>query len=513
MQEEPRIAQAYEALQAARRREADMAQALQQRYAREQQRGQVEMSIQQKRHALELQQRSLLDRQAECQQKEAALPALQQQADGLQRQLADIERHALRLGEVRSTGVALSFQLDHAMPQKQDAVRSEIGDYEGKRLLLESAEAHCPLCETALTEQERQRVIQKLKEEIEQRERHIRDMQDERQRLLAERQNLKATYRQLEQQIKSGRTLTQQLAAAQAGLDEAARARDRCAEVLRSLQAIDAQFTTGAYAREDLARLERLNGDIERLAYDAEAHQALREELSRLAEAETRHLNLQQVKTSLLSLNTQRQEVTREQAALHETLAADRFALAEQQELREIGDRLRRLDYQPERHALLRGKLQEQQDVERRYAQLETARQHMGDTRAALQGLEARQARSASEIKTLEEDRQRFEHEVQSLDAVRTEAAAAENLARALRERGRGHAPRPGPQPVAIRSLPAAAGRTAGAAAATTAGGVRTATLRRSRPRVRQERYPGNHDRKRHPRTGGRGQPHSLAGQ
>ena len=435
VQEEPRIAQAYEALQAARRREADMAQALQQRYAREQQRGEVEMSIQQKRHALELQQRSLLDRRAEYQKKEAALPALRLQADGLQQQLADVERHTLRLEEVRSTGVALSFQLDHGLPQKQDAVRSEIGDYEGKRLLLESAEAHCPLCETALTEQERQRVIQKLKQEIEQREQHIRDMQDERQHLLAEREKLKVTYRQLDQQIKAGRTLAQQLAAAQAGLDEAARARDLCAEVLRSLQAIDAQFTTGAYAREELARLERLNGEIERLSYDAEAHEALREKLSRLAEAETRHLNLQQAKTSLLALNTQRQEVTREQTALQETLASNRFALAEQQQLREISDRLQRLDYQPERHELLRCKLQEQQDVERRYAQLETARQHMGDTRAALQGLEARQGRSASEIKTLEEDRRRFEHEVQTLDTVRSEAAAAENLVRTLRER------------------------------------------------------------------------------
>ena len=435
VQEEPRIAQAYEALQAARRREADMAQALQQRYAREQQRGEVEMSIQQKRHALELRQRSLLDRRAEYQQKEAALPALRQQADGLQQQLADVERHTLRLEEVRSTGVALSFQLDHGLPQKQDAVRSEIGDYEGKRLLLESAEAHCPLCETALTEQERQRVIQKLKQEIEQREQHIRDMQDERQHLLAEREKLKVTYRQLDQQIKAGRTLAQQLAAAQAGLDEATRARDLCAEVLRSLQAIDAQLTTGAYAREELARLERLNGEIERLSYDAEAHEALREKLSRLAEAETRHLNLQQAKTSLLALNTQHQEVRREQAALQETLASNRFALAEQQQLREISDRLQRLDYQPERHELLRCKLQEQQDVERRYAQLETARQHMDDTRAALQGLEARQGRSASEVKTLEEDRQRFEREVQTLDTVRNEAAAAENLVRTLRER------------------------------------------------------------------------------
>ena len=435
VQQGPGIVQAFEALQATRQQEADMARTLQQRYAREQERGQVERSIQQKRHALELEQRSLLDRQEEYRHKEAALPAWQEQAEGLRLQLADTEKQALRLEEVRSTGVALSFQLDQALPQKHDALRSEIDDYEGKQRLLQSAEAHCPLCETALTEQERQRVMQKLKLEIQQRQQHIRDMQAERQRLEAQRRELKLTYRQLQQRVEAGRGITRQLAAAQAGLDEAMRARDRCAEVLQSLQAIDAQFASGAYARQDLERLERLNGDIERLAYDAEAHAALRHELARLAEAETRHAHLQQARTSLLALDAQHQELAREQAALQETLAANRFANDEQLELREICERLRRLDYRPEQHDLLRRKLHEQQDVERQYAQLESARQHLVDTRTALAGLDARQGRVAAEINTQEEQRHRLEQDVQWLDAVRAEAAGAEQRVGALRER------------------------------------------------------------------------------
>ena len=170
VQEEPGIVQAYEALQAARRRDAEMARTMQQRYVREQEKGQVELSIQQKRHALELEQRSLLDRQAEYRQKEAALPTWQEQAERLHVQLADVERQALQLEEVRATDATLTFQLDQALPQQHKTLRAEIKDYEGKHLLLESAEAHCPLCETALTEQDRHRVMRKLKLEIEQRE-------------------------------------------------------------------------------------------------------------------------------------------------------------------------------------------------------------------------------------------------------------------------------------------------------------------------------------------------------
>ena len=435
VQQGPRIAQAYEALLAVRRREGDMARTLQQRYAREQERGQVELNIQQKRHNLELEQRSLLDRREEYRQKEAALPVWRRQAEGLRLQLADAERQALRLEEVRSTGVALGFQIDQALPQKHDALRSEIGEYEGKRLLLESAEAYCPLCETALTEQERQGVMHKLQLEIERREQQVRDMQEERQRLLTQRQELKMTYRKLQQRIEADRAVAQELAAAQAGIDEAARARDLCAGVLRSLQEIDAQFKSGAYAQDDLTHLQRLNREIEQLAYDAEAHASLREELTRLAEAETRHLRLQQARSSLLALDIQRQELARELAALQETLISNRFAAGEQQELREVSDRLRLLDYRPEQHERLRLELQKQQDVERQFAQLETARQHLGDTRAALESLEARQARTESEIRTLEEDRTRIEREVRLIQSVRAEAASAEAFVVNLRER------------------------------------------------------------------------------
>ena len=146
--EEPCIVQAYEALQAARRRDGEIAQTLQQRYVREQEKGQIELSIQQKRHALELEQRSLLDRQKEYQRKEATLPTWQEQTEQLRQQLGNIEQQALQLEGVRAAGATLTFQLDHALPQKHDALRTEIRDYEGKRLLLESAEAHCPLCET-----------------------------------------------------------------------------------------------------------------------------------------------------------------------------------------------------------------------------------------------------------------------------------------------------------------------------------------------------------------------------
>ncbi|MDE0207289.1 MAG: SMC family ATPase, partial [Candidatus Tectomicrobia bacterium] len=435
LQDEPAIVQAYEQLRTARRGDAEMARTMQLRHVREQEKARVELSIQQKRHDLQLQQRSVLDRHNENRQKEAALPGQQEKAERLHRQLAVVDQQGQQLEETRATEATLTFQLTQALPLQHKALRTEIQEYEGKRRLLGGVEAHCPLCETPLTEGDRQRVMQTLRLEIEQREQRIRDLQDERSQLHARRQELRRTTEQLGKQVEHGKGLTRQLAAVQADIEEAKRARDQRVNDLDLLQDIDARLASGAYAREDLDHLERLNGELERFAYDPDAHEALRKKLDQLAEAETRHLQLEQVKAELRASNDLRRELAGQQVELREALASSQFATTEQREHRKVSERLLRLDYQPERHRLLRGKMQELQDVDRRFAQLETARQRLTESRTALQGLEARQSRTATEIKSLEGDRERIELEVRLIDPVRAEAASAEAVVANLRER------------------------------------------------------------------------------
>ena len=435
VQQEPGILQAYDALQTTRRQDAEMARTVQLRHAREQEKARVELSVQKKLHDLQLQQRSLLDRQKENSQKESSLPGWQERAQRLHRQLAVVEQQGQQLEEARATEATLAFQLAQALPQQHKTLRTEIQDYQGKRLLLDGADAHCPLCETPLSEQDRKRVMQALELEIQQRQQRIRDLQDERGQLQARQQDLRLTTERLGKQIEQGKGLTRQLAAVQAEIDEAVRARDHSANDLRQLQDIDARMASGDYAREDLARLEKLNGELEQLAYDPAAHEALRDKLAQLTEAEASHLRLQQAKADLGASNDQSRELARQQVDLREALASNRFALTEQRELREMSERLERLDYQPERHRLLRGKLQELQDAERRFAQLETARQRHSESRATLQGLEARQCRAESEIKALEGDRARIELEVRRIDPARADAASAEARVAHLRDR------------------------------------------------------------------------------
>ncbi len=435
LQNAPSIAAAYSALQEARQRDAAMAQTLQECYRLEQEKSQVEYRMQQKRHTLELEQRSLLDRQHDWQLKEAALPTLQRQVEDIQQQLTEVEQQTKRLEQIRTDGVAIRVQLETSMPQAQETLQKEIQEQEEKRVLLASAGAHCPLCEKTLTDQERRRVIQKLTQEVTRREARIQELQREQQQLLMQRQKLRLEYKQVEQQVAQRQSLEQQYAAVQASLAEATRARDNLVSVLQALQELDTRLTAGTYATEDLTRLRELSTALESLSYDKESHEAVQRTLVTLADAEVQQSRLQQVEAEFATLCCQRQEVVQQLTNLEQTLQSGQFAIVERLELQTVTECLERLGFSPAAHHALRQRIQEQQYVERQYMQLEAARAHLTEERAALHQLETRKQRVATDLATLEHEQRQYASELGALQGIRHEVARIEEQVRSLRER------------------------------------------------------------------------------
>lgn len=434
LQTGPRILQDYTTLQEARQREAQLAQILQQRYQLEQEKSQVEFRIQQQRHVLELEQRSLVDRQRDWQLKEAALPTWQQQVEDFQQQLTGIEQQTKRLEQIRSDGVAVRVQLETHIPQTQETLQQEIHEHGEKRLLLEAAGAHCPLCETTLTDQKRQRVIQKLAQEIGHRETRLQELQREQQQLLKQRQQLRLAYKQVEQDVVQRQVIEQQYAAAQASLAEARRAHEHVVTVWQGLQELETRLASGQYAVEEFTRLQAINTGLETLGYDRQAHETLQHTLRTLANAEGQYARLQQAETEVATLRLQRQELAQQLAGLEQTLQTAQFALAERLDLQTVSERLAQLDFSPTVHQALRQQIQEQQYIERQYMQLEAAREHLAEAHNTLRGLEAKQQRTSADVAALEAEQQQYASELGVLHSVQQELLRAEDSVRVLRE-------------------------------------------------------------------------------
>jgi exonuclease SbcC len=426
----PRITSAYEALLQARQRDAQLTQAMQQRYALEQEKHQV-----QQRHALELEQSALLERQQDWQRKEEALPTWQQQVENVHGQLAEVEQQDRRFDQIRTEGASLKVQIEEHIPQILQNLQQEIHDHQEKQSLLKTAEAHCPLCEKALTDVERQRVMRKLTQEIVTREARIQDLQGEQHRLQVQRQALRAEYKHLEHHVEQRKALEQQYATAQANLTEAIRARDDLASLLEALQHLEAQLTSGSYAPDDLARLSQLTAELTNLAYDQQDHHTVKQQLTNLAPAEGEKSRLQQAEAELIMFQERRPDCVEEVARIERTLQRKQYAVAEQSELHTIEEKLADLDFHPTIYTTLRQQLQEHQHFERQHLELETARKHLDDEHAAMQHLEAKKQRCAADVTSLENEQQQFARETSALEELQAALIEAESKLQRLRDR------------------------------------------------------------------------------
>jgi exonuclease SbcC len=431
----PRITSAYEALLEARQRDVQLTQAMQQRYALEQEKHQVEQRIQQQRHALELEQRSLLGRQQDLQRKEGALPTWQQEVEDAHRQLAVVEQQDERSDQVRAEGASLKVQIEEHIPHIVQNLQQEIHDHQEKQSLLRTAEAHCPLCEKALTDVERQRVMRKLAQEIVTREVRIQELQGEQHRLQVQRQALRTEYKHLEHHRERRKALEQQYATAQANLTEAIRARDALASLLDALQQLEAQLTSGSYAPDDLARLSQLTAELNNLPYDQQEHQTIKQQLTNFAPAEGEKSRLQQAEAELIMFQERRPDCVEEVARIERMLQSKQYAIAEQSELHTIEEKLAGLDFHPNIYTDLRQQLQEHQHFERQHLELETARKHLDDERAAMQHLEAKKQRCATDVTSLENEQQQFARETSALEELQAALTETESKLQRLRDR------------------------------------------------------------------------------
>ena len=435
MQEAPTIQANYEALQAARQRDAMMVRALQQRSKFEQDKVRVERSIQQKRHHLESEQRVLLSRQQEWQQKEAGVTLWRQQMGDVKQRLSHIEKQALRFDEVRSEGVAIRVQLETSLPQNLASLQEEIERQQEKRQLLAASDAHCPLCDRPLSGADRQRVLQALAKDIAGYESRIQTIQLQQHQLREQRGQLRVEYRALEQEVAQRQSLEQQHAALQVSLDEAQRAREHLAELMGQLQAIDTQLASGNYASDDLDELQAITAQLDQLTYDPQEHDALQRQLAELQPAELQRQRLQQAHVDHERLTEQQQTVSQQVDSLEQTLASKQFARAEQLELQSVNEQIAQLDFNPVSYNQLPQQLQDHQRFERQHMELETARQQLVEARTLAQDLDLRKQRYEAETADLEAEQRQFMQGLGNLEQIRSDAARAEALMQNLRRR------------------------------------------------------------------------------
>jgi exonuclease SbcC len=332
--ERTRVEEGYAALSEARKAETDWNERLATYAQVQHQRGELERAVEAARHELELDAGRLSQGTRDLESRAAARPDAEEQLQKTAVLLALLaERQAEReAAQERTQALA---EESAGLTVRNDQLRAGMDTLKEKIELLEqeAAEATCPLCGQALSDDHRREMVAQF--ELEGKEladahrantaRRL-SIADETNRLAALLRHLDRDLAQLPAQQRRGAQLEQILV-------EAQQAEGQLSIVREELAVLEGRLLSGDYAPLEQEALAGLAGELATLGYSREAHERVRDQVALLLPFEEAHLRLQ---TALERIEEERaaldmlwprrarwQETLARDQAQRESLAAD----------------------------------------------------------------------------------------------------------------------------------------------------------------------------------------------
>jgi exonuclease SbcC len=273
----------WEALEAARSRDAVLNASLRQHSLLQEKSSHIQREIDQARAELESEARRLADRRDELERK---MNAAAQQAALLEEAqtilaLMEIQQGrrdviAIEIREISERTAALRVEMDRLKAEGQ-AVRD-------KMEMMGTAEtAACPLCGQSLTTDHRDAMLVDLESERGALLARFQAAQDESRAFAEGRKALEAEDADLVGKLRSRDARQRQAAQAEAMVTEGERAATEQAALIVEMEGLEARLSSGDYAHEARAKLGQLQSEITALDYDGAAHAQVRDAIEQLA--------------------------------------------------------------------------------------------------------------------------------------------------------------------------------------------------------------------------------------
>lgn len=188
--------------------------------------------------------------------------------------IADMEKD-LEVRRQQSQELTLRVQ---QLKSSSAQLRQELEELKEKLSLLVKGDARCPLCETELGVNGKQRIEQKYKADIEEKSVAQRKNEAEMREKSGQQRGIERQISQLESKANRERASSQrQIAALEKELSLGREAEAHLVQMSASLQRVEEQLAKGEFAMAEQQELGELGRQIAALGYDADRHQQVRE--------------------------------------------------------------------------------------------------------------------------------------------------------------------------------------------------------------------------------------------
>jgi len=304
---------------------------------------------------------------------EALIPQLQQEFDGIDRQVQYLEQRQSYLEQVREKGQERRSFLDRLMAHHRD-YENQLEELDQKMAQLQDPGMPCPLCSRPLDDHHWQIVQQQ----------HQRDRQEildliwviKDQKSVSDReiQVLRQEYQEVKQTLEALPAALEKRGQLQQQIRDCQQAGQRCQQLAQEIEQLEQILSREEFEPDLQGELRHLTSTLAALAYDDRTHALARGEVERWRWGEIRQAEIQAAERQYQHLEQQRPHLENQIYQLQQALASLTQSPI-QQELLQLEQQLLELDYDLDRHTALRRSLREAQEWVVRHQELTKAEQ------------------------------------------------------------------------------------------------------------------------------------------
>jgi exonuclease SbcC len=324
LQQAPAVKEGYARLQEAKREMEGLDLKLQRSFALTKRKDSLVQVINESR-GKKLEERGRVQSKAEeLEARVRKIARLEEELTGARTRYDRLAQQEKDLEEKRQKAQGLAVEIQYLTSAKAKLAQ-ELKDSKEKLALLTRGDARCPLCETELGAEGKQRIEEKFKVEISAKIDDQRKNEAEIREKASRHQEVSRYVGQLESKVNQERlSIQRQVASLEKEISLGKEAEVELPEVRRQLARIDEQLAKGEFALAEQQALVGVEQQIADLGYDAERHQQVRELLAELEKYENLQRKLEEAERNLpfekIALNEAKEAV----AGWESTLKANR---------------------------------------------------------------------------------------------------------------------------------------------------------------------------------------------
>lgn len=392
----PKIQTALEQLKTCRQSLQDLEHAQLQAAPLQQRRQSVALEIGQVEARFRAQWESLGREREQLEQEKAQGQALHQQLRAVDAQVDDLDKKKVYQERITHKAQGQRSQQDQLTAQLQ-TLNQTLVETEQTWQRLQQSDAHCPLCEQALTTAYRQQVLTKTQQRQDSLQQQMWVLKEQIADCEHQQEQLQTDAAELTQALNAYDRLVQERGHLEAKLDRLVELQQQIWDIEQRSAQMQQSLDTGEYALDLQQERANLENAIAQFDYDEQRHSQLRTQERELRWADVKNAKLQDAQRNLQLITERRPQLQtqlQEQEAKLANLTKDSPL---QQQIQQLEQEIQTLGYDGQAHQELLKKIERSQTWELDYQNLQQAQHQLPELLTRQTQLQARQTQQQTE--------------------------------------------------------------------------------------------------------------------